>query len=168
MFCNKYVLLSVLYICIYMYIYDIAPQPLLGWVVSLRHVISLALSQACYFGSLSTLVWHCGFLLMVFCPQAGSYWGSDKFICCHDSHFRICTALMRPQRPKHFCMQFIYNFFFNLIFFNLSFILTPFFPINISLLAALVWGQTVVVPSGNCGKSRGHGCVADPKLKQDG
>ena len=40
----------------------------------------------------------------IFCPQIGSYWGSDKFICCHDPCFRICTALMRPERretPSH-------------------------------------------------------------------
>ena len=59
------------------------------------------------FNSLSTLGMAWWFLASgIFSPQVGSYSGSDKFICCCDPRFRICTALMSSQMPKRYCLQF--------------------------------------------------------------
>ena len=80
-------------------------------------------------------LWHgmvvsCGW---IFCPQVGSYCGSDKFICCRDPRFRICGALMRPQRPKQYCLQL--NTF---LFFKKKKIYTLFFLLFVYILFELL------------------------------
>ena len=78
---------------------DLCSRSLLSTL--LGNALSLAIGKAHYLGSLSTLAWH-----GVFSPTGVEHQGGHK--CSHlcQPFPSLCTARMRPNRPKQFCLQF--------------------------------------------------------------
>ena len=59
------------------------------------------LGKARYLGGLSTLAWH-----GVFSPTIVEHQGGHKSLHLCQPFPSLCTALMKPNRPKQFCLQF--------------------------------------------------------------
>ena len=59
------------------------------------------LGKARYLCSLSTLAWH-----GVFSPTSLEHHGEHKSSHLCQPFPSLCTSLMRPNRPKQFCLQF--------------------------------------------------------------
>ena len=85
------------------------PAARVCWALYLGMPCRWPLGKARYLGGLSTLAWHGGFS-----PTSLEHQGGHK--CSHlcQPFPSLCTAVMRPNRPKQFWLQFwVYIYIYN-------------------------------------------------------